>query len=267
MRALSRHLRWLERPGRLVPQFWLLLAIVLPLVSVIAEPIMAYVVALKDGRMVHFKQYHVADGKLYFTNDGGRDDSVPLDSINLDLTGQLNRDAKPPLELPGLLRGDENKGAPQNSLGEIARRLRNKKPVSAERVFTNDDVEAATDEDRIHDWIKAGGTSSSDSAQTAQIREKAVALAKVSQHLTEQEVAIMALGALSEIQFPGRDNWQVRLYAAHQRVYALLETCEERTDEQSQLACSKIDYAQTELKSLKLEGIKRANAWKIDREK
>lgn len=245
----------------------LIFATSLALALIGAKPLAAYEIALKDGRIVHCKKYRVADGKLYFTDDTGRDDSVPLDSINLDLTGQLNRNEKPSLELPGLLSGDESKGAPQTSLGEIARRLRSEKPVSTGRVFTNDDVDAATDEDRIHDWVKAGGTSSSAPAQLLEIREKAVALAKVSQRLTEQEVSIMALGALNEIQFPGRSNWQVRLYAAHQKVYALLETCEGGTDEQSQIACSKIDHAQTELKSLKLEGIKRANAWKIDREK
>jgi hypothetical protein len=245
----------------------LLLALV-ALIS-IAGPMFAYDIALKDGRVIHFKKYHVAEGKLYFTDYQGREDSVVLDSINLDRTWQLNLNENPALDLPGLARNLENEASPQQvSLGDAARQARGNKSVTTQRVFTNDDVNAATAEDRIHDWIKAGAkSSSSDTEQSRKIGESAMLLARTGQRMTEQEVASMALGKLDEIRFPGRDRWQAQLYAAHQKVYALLETCVERTEEENQTACSKIEYARMQLESLQQEGIKRASSWKTDREK
>jgi len=268
VRERTRLRQWLEIPSELVARSVLILAMLLAMGSILAGPLLAYEVALKDGRVLHFKKHHVAGSKLYFTDNDGRDGSVDLDSINLDATRQLNKNENPPLDLPGISRDQKDEATTQPSLGEIARQARANRPAATVRAFTNDDVKLATDEDRIQDWIKAGGrSSSSDPLEAKKIREKAVAFARASQRLNEQEVTLLALGRLGEIQFPGRDRWQVRLYAAHQRVYGLLETCVERTDEQSQFACSKIDDARTELESLKLDGIKRANAWKVDREK
>jgi hypothetical protein len=239
------------------------------LISVLAGPVFAYDVALKDGRVIHFQKYHVAESKLYFTDDGGREDSVRLESINLDLTRQLNRNANPPLELPGLAKDHENEGtAKEQSLGEVARQMRGNKTATPQRSFTNDDVQSATPEDRIQDWIRAGANpSSSDPAKWAKIRDKAIVLARVCQRLTEKEVASQALGKLDEVQFPGRDRWQGQLYAAHQQVWTLFETCVERMDAENQVACSKVDSAQAQLNSLKQEGAKRAASWKADREK
>jgi len=238
-------------------------------ISVFAGPVLAYDVALTDGRVIHFKKYHVAEGKLYFTEDGGREGTVGLESIDFDLTRQLNESANPPLELPGLAVDHENERTAQPpSLGDVARHLRGNKPTATQRIFTNDDVQSATDEDRIQDWIKAGASpSSSDPTKWRTIREKAMVLARVSQRLTEKEVVSQALGKLDEIQFPGRDRWQAQLYAAHQQVWILFEKCIERTEEENKAACSKVDSAQTTLRQLKGEGTKRAISWKEDRER
>jgi hypothetical protein len=237
--------------------------------SVLALPLLAYDVALKDGRIIHFKKYRVAESKLCFTDDEGREDSVELESINIDLTRQLNRNENPPLELPGLSKNQANEAPPQQpSLGDLARQVRGNKPTTTQRIYTNDDLQPATDEDRIQDWIKASASpASSDPAERRRVREKAVAFARACQRLTEQEVATLALGKLDEVQFPGRDRWQAQLYGAHQKLYTLLETCVERTDEENHVACSQMDSAQTTLRLLQLDGTKRATSWKEDREK
>jgi hypothetical protein len=262
---LSRRTQMLSR--RLTK--WRFILTLMMFISVLARPLFAYDVTLKDGRVIHFKKYHVADNKLYFTDDEGREGSVVLDSVNIDLTRQLNKNENPPLELPGLSNDHEKEATSQRpSLAEVARQIRADKLTTTQHIFTNDDVQSATGEDRIQDWIRAGASpSSADPAKWGKFREAAIALAKVSQRLTEQEVALQALGKLYEIQFPGRDRWQVQLYAAHQRVYTLFETCFERTDEENKVACSKIESAQYDLKLLEQEGNKRAISWKEDREK
>ena len=86
--------------------------------------------------------------------------------------------------------------------------MRSNRPTTNHRIFTNDDVQSATDdEDQNQDWISAGASpSSSDPEKRGRIGEVASGLAKVSQRLTEKEVASQALGKLDEIQFPSRDR-------------------------------------------------------------
>lgn len=246
------------------------LVLSLACVAVLAQVLFAYDLALKDGRVIHFSKYRIAENKLFVTTDDGKETDIPFDSIDIDLTKQLNKGQSPPLVLPDISDSHGNDGSSgQSSLGEVSRRIRSNKPApTTHRTFTNDNVQSATDEDRIQDWIRAGSaTDSSNHADSKEFREKALALARVSQHLTEQEIAAMSLGSLSVIKFPGRDSWQAQLYAAHQKFYSLLAACFERYDEESQAACSKTEYALTQLRSLQQEGSRRATLWKTDREK
>ncbi len=102
-----------------------------------------YKVVLKNGSLLEFQKYRVAEGTLYCTKEGSVETAVPLDSIDLDRTRRLNASASPPLDLTESTPAPA--AAPEQNLGEAARRLR-KKPASpgAKHVLTTDDIPGKT---------------------------------------------------------------------------------------------------------------------------
>lgn len=97
-----------------------------------------YKLALKDGRVFEFQKYRVAGGTLYYAKDTSVETAMPLDSIDLERTRQLNASADPPLNLTEAT--PVKAVAAEASLADAARRLRKKGPSTAKRSLTNDDL-------------------------------------------------------------------------------------------------------------------------------
>lgn len=62
----------------------------------------AYQVALKDGTKIKFVAYRTTETRLFYTDEHNHESSIPLSSIDLDRTQQLNAEEHPPLILPGM---------------------------------------------------------------------------------------------------------------------------------------------------------------------
>src|SRR5487761_130493 len=121
------------------------------LATLCSLPLYAHQVALKNGFVIHFQKYRVADNKLYYVGDSGKEVAVPLSTINMELTQQLNTAEKTPLKLPGMSATQETNGDGQPaSLGELAQRLRSKDAKTTnQRVFTNDDFSHTASPDTL----------------------------------------------------------------------------------------------------------------------
>ena len=66
-----------------------------------AEP--TVVRLLKDyGTKIKFVAYRTTETRLFYTDEHNHESSIPLSSIDLDRTQQLNAEEHPPLILPGM---------------------------------------------------------------------------------------------------------------------------------------------------------------------
>ncbi len=168
-------------------------------------PLFAYQVALKDGRVIQFQKYRVADDKLYYSAKDGREASIPLAAVDMDRTRQLNASESPPLELPGLAPPKTPAVSQEPSLGEIARQIRRgqTKPAT-KRVFTDDDVAHAT-----YESLTASNGAASSIEQTNAYLDDAEAYANELADKTARQLADLAVG---DVQFPGRDRWEDTLF-------------------------------------------------------
>lgn len=117
----------------------------LPILLLVALPLFAYDVVLKDGRVIRFQKYRATETDLLYIDDQGKEISIPLDSVDLDRTRELNTKENPPLNLPGLITTSAGRNLDgQPSLGEIARNFRKKDATApSKRVLSNDDVASA----------------------------------------------------------------------------------------------------------------------------
>jgi|HubBroStandDraft_2_1064218.scaffolds.fasta_scaffold36288_2 hypothetical protein len=121
----------------------------LPILLLGASPVSAYEVALRDGRIIQFQKYRVAQDKLYYIAADEREQSVPLITIDVERTRELNAKEVVPLELPGLAAqaSSETTDSQASSLGEIAPQLRVKRVaeenVPSKRTYSSDDFASA----------------------------------------------------------------------------------------------------------------------------
>src|ERR1700687_1992295 len=76
---------------------------ILAILLLVAVPVFAYEVALKDGRVIQFQKYQASELSLFYIDDQGKEISLPLSSIDLDRTRELNAKENPPFNLPGLI--------------------------------------------------------------------------------------------------------------------------------------------------------------------
>jgi hypothetical protein len=247
---------------------------VLCLIGTFASTAEAHRIALKDGHVIQFEKYRVAEGQLFYVNSDGREIQVALSSVDLERTRVLSADDSPPLNLPGLMPQDApvapNSG---QSLGEIAKQVRPKDTkVTAQRTFTDDDVAHGSAISQPE--AKALSTTSSDAQyQTAMERLK-----KLTDDLAGQTPRQLGQLIAGDIQFDGRADWEQKLYEAKEKLVSVVRTsynliqrtsdaptAEERAA--AKLAMDKTAYsdvlnAQAPYDSLKIEGAKKAADWK-----
>jgi hypothetical protein len=140
------------------------------------------------------------------------------------------------------------------SLAEIARENRPKDAkITSKRVFTDDDVQHGD-----LDTVSTDASTLSDSLEKAKH-----ALTDV-QTKTEREYAD---SVVPDVQFPGRPDWEHRLYVQEQRVIATGQTLLDVTSKSKpsdalfHSAKSAFDLEVVKRDRLKVEGIGKASDW------
>jgi hypothetical protein len=150
-------------------------------------------------------------------------------------------------------------GDSDRSLGDIARKVRPKDAkVTSQRVFTDENVEHST--------------SARDAAPTkvstlADSLEKARSAVRLSEGQTERQYAD---SVVHDVRFPGRDDWEHRLYAQQQKViassHAVLDAVAANApDPVIRAAKYEFDLEVIARDHLKAEGIAKAAAWERNR--
>ena len=183
------------------------------LALLLAVPLLAYQVVLKDGRVIQFQQYRVQQNVLFYITKEGKESSVRLADINMEHTRQLNASESPPLELPGLTTPTTGPNAQrQMSLGEVARRLRKERTnTGARKVFTNDEVASSSSSA----GISTVGRPRQRSGGQRSWQDEAIAMRTLLgtvKGLSARQLARNVLGDL-DVSFPGRREWEERLSA------------------------------------------------------
>jgi hypothetical protein len=187
----------------------------------------AYTVALTDGRLIQFQKYRTTETALLYVDDQGREIAVPLSSIDLDRTRQLNSGESPALDLPGMKsKGLSKTAEPQPSLGEIARGLHKKGATDPnQRVFTNDDVASAPS-------TTADALSITNSNPDTWRDHLGAVKATVDslENTDANSLARKVLGNL-DIDFPGRRAWEEELFSRKGAVSTTLQNASKQYEE------------------------------------
>lgn len=146
-------------------------AAVFALITLCSLPLHAHQAALKNGFVIHFQKYRVEGNNLYYVGDDGKEISVPLSTINMELTRQLNTAEKTPLKLPGMSATNATNGdGPPASLGELAQRLRpGDAKTTKQRVFTDDNFSHTAGPDAL-----SGAPSTKNAETTFHVAEAAI---------------------------------------------------------------------------------------------
>jgi hypothetical protein len=172
----------------------------------------AYRVALKSGKVIEFQKYRTTENALLYADDQGREVIVPLDTIDLDRTRTLNSAETPALELPGMQTKDLSKTAEQQpSLGDLARKVTKGSGGSVKRVFTDDDVAHSGPRDAAAATPQQAAATFDDSEAFANLLAE-----KTARQLGELEAG--------EIQFPGRDKWETKLFDQKEKLVKATRT-------------------------------------------
>jgi hypothetical protein len=191
------------------------------LVICVVVPLHAYELVLKNGKIVHFQKYRVDGQELRYVDADGNESSISLSEVDMDRTRDLNSKESPALELPGLSNrknGDRAVVDPQPSLGEIARKLREKgqvqTPLTSKRTFTNDDIQAS------FPWSDVGSEDNGDSSRNGGNKSS---IDTVRQFFNLDRVtlgrAMLSMARIDvEIHFPERSDWEFSLYDAKQEM-------------------------------------------------
>jgi hypothetical protein len=240
-------------------------ALLLFLLSLCVLPAFAQKVATKDGRVIQFKSYRVTEERLLYINEDGKEVSVSIDDIDLVRTQELNANEASPLILPGMIGPAKDLNA-EPSLGEIARKTRaNQKSSVTKNVYTDDDVVHGSGIDG-----KATSPSPEDFRSKVGRAQKAIDLWK------EKTPRELSDGAVGQNQFPGRDNWEERLYQQKEKMITAAQACliaaqrltgaptqEERNA--AQKAADKLlldfDFESSAYNRIIAEGVKKAGEW------
>jgi hypothetical protein len=177
------------------------------LIALMAVPLYAHRLALKDGQTIQFEKYRVTERTLFYTSGDGKEIAIPLTNVDLDRTQELNAQEPVPLDLPGLVLPGVMSGT-EPSLAEIARQQRkNTSRSAAKRVFTDDDV--------AHSSPAVPTVQTAPSEDTQMHTEPAQ---KIIDNLANKTATQLAKEVVGDIQFPGRDDWEQKLYGQGQRV-------------------------------------------------
>jgi hypothetical protein len=201
---------------------------ILATLLLVAVPVFAYEVTLKDGRVIQFQKYRVTETALLYIDEQGGEISIPLDSVDVDRTRELNIKENPPLNLPGLITTSASGNVDsQPSLGEIARKLRKKDATAtSRRVLSNDDVASAP--------LAVGGGAlplQNSNPDTWQARlDSYRATAGPLENMDSNKLTRAVLGDL-DVDFPGRREWEEELSSRKQAVVTALQTASRQYEE------------------------------------
>ncbi len=192
-------------------------------------PVFAYEVALKDGRIIHFQKYRVTETAVFYIDDQGKEIAIPLSSVDLDRTRELNAKENPPLILPGLIPTSVSSNLDnQPSLGEIARKLRKDEPKATKRAYTTDELATGPSE-----AFELPAAQSSDPDAWRQRLDDVRKKMEPFEKMDSAGLARLALGNL-DVDFPGRKEWQEQLFEQKQMILDLVQDTERAFQEYQQ---------------------------------
>ncbi len=195
-----------------------------------ALPVFAYEVALKDGRVIKFQKYRATETALLYIVDQGKEISIPLSSVDPDRTRELNIKENPPLNLPGVIAASASGNADSlPSLGEIARKLRKDEPRAAKHAYTTDDLASGSSEESNSGPVK-GSDPETWRRRLDDVRKKMEPF----KNMDSAELARLALGNL-DVDFPGRKEWEDRLFEQKRIVLNLAQDAERAFQEYQEL--------------------------------
>jgi len=185
----------------------------LMLIALMAAPLYAYQLALKDGRTIRFEEYRATEKTFFYTGGDGKEIAVPLTDVDLDRTRQLNAQEPVPLRLPGL----DVANAAEPSLAEMARQQK-KNPArsAAKRVFTNDDVAHSSPAVPTVQIVQTSPTVQTAGSDDNKLQTEP--MQKIVGQFANKTATQLAYEVVGNIQFPGRDDWEQKLYGQGQRV-------------------------------------------------
>lgn len=251
------------------------LLIMLGLFVLVALPLYAYQVALKDGRIIEFQKYRVAGGHLYYVASDGKEATTPLAAIDLERTRQLNAGASPPLALPGLMASDVSSGQAEPSLGDYARKLREKQSKDgkdhswvSEALGRSDAVKSKTPQGPVQSGSRADPKEYYENLARDMDRE-----ADKLENVTARQLAD---DVVRDVRFPGREYWEANLEqlrreyiqayrhsaAAHRRAASEGSRQPSTTTILLQEASSELRLADIHFRNLLSEGTQQADEWK-----
>ncbi len=171
----------------------------------------AYRLALRDGTVIKFVAYRTTETTLFYTDDKNHENSIPLTSVDLVQTQELNANERPPLILPGMKAEPAGPGADSSvSLADAARKVSRKPDSVAKHRFTDDDV-------RHYDGNSGGLTASiPTSTESASVAfDEAEKFANLLGGKTDRELGEMEVG---DVRFPSRDNWEAKLVSQRDKL-------------------------------------------------
>jgi hypothetical protein len=202
---------------KVVREFFKCLAILL----FVSLPVFAYSVVLKDGRVIQFQKYRVVEATLLYIDDKGKEISLPLDSIDLVRTHQVNVGQNPPFDLPGpATAAPSEKCEEQSSLGELARKYRKVERGTTKRIYTTDDISSSS--------VTTGEEASPKGSDPDAWRQRLDSVRKKMapfEDIDSAELARLALGNLN-VDFPGRKEWEEQLFEQKQMILHLVQDAE-----------------------------------------
>jgi hypothetical protein len=178
------------------------------LMMVFVAPLCAYHVVLKNGQIIEFQWYRTTDNTLLYVDEGGKEISIPLASVDVDRTRELNTKENSPLDLPRLNVPDKPQTRTDSpSLGELARQRRPRDAkATTKQVWTSDDFPSPTERE-------APVPTRAEEASTSETLLKFRLLGK-----EELGAAVLKRANAPNVDFPDRKNWEQRLFEAKKRV-------------------------------------------------
>jgi hypothetical protein len=238
---------------------------ILAILLLVPVLVFAYEVVLKDGRVIQFQKYRASETALLYIDDQGTEISIPLSSVDLDRTRELNAKENPPLNLPGLTKSSDSSATENHpSLGETARKLRKNGPQTAKRVYDNTDLQSTSVDAQWQTLNKEIGE------DPRKNRDKLSQQLHQLERFTDQQAIEVILGKDVIVQFPNRPAWESKMLAERLKYLSSLRQClSDRVSEHDEMqrACGQYNNFKAEYDSLSQEGRARAADWKSLKEK
>jgi hypothetical protein len=262
--------------------------LVAAIASLCGASLLAYQLAMKDGRIVEFKKYRVEGERVFYTDAGGKEVSLALADVDVERTKTLNAKESPPLDLSAAsTKLADNAAADQAasssdppSLGDAARALRKEgkaHPAGQKHAYTDDDMAHAPSgelqtlkpeaKESPEAGAATGNSGSSTAAASTTTKRRAVTDQEVSEYydLGREDTARALLAKYDvppDTPFPDRSEWEFRLYEAKQELVHAYFHYKERPDDE--LADNRMVNAWNAFAKVGNEGLAKARAYLKD---